>query len=58
MEKNRITEEQIIGFLKQVSKTGHPSERERESDNAKLKRLLAEDHFDMHAPNNILGAKL
>ena len=31
--------------------------RELESENAKLKRLLAEAHLDMHALKSILGVK-
>ena len=31
--------------------------RELESENAKLKRLLAEAHLDMHALKNVLGVK-
>lgn len=31
--------------------------RELESDNAKLKRLLAEAHLDMHALKSVLGVK-
>ena len=31
--------------------------RELESENAKLKRLLAEAHLDMHALNSVLGVK-
>jgi len=31
--------------------------RELESENAKLKRLLAEAHLDMHALKNVLGIK-
>ena len=32
--------------------------RELESENAKLKRLLAEAHLDMHALKSVLGVKL
>ena len=77
MKKSRVTEEQIIGFLKQAE-AGMPIKelcrnggfsdatfykwrakfggmqvseaqrlRELESENAKLKRLLAEAHLDM-----------
>ncbi len=31
--------------------------RELEGDNAKLKRLLAEAHLDMHALKSVLGVK-
>lgn len=31
--------------------------RELEAENAKLKRLLAEAHLDMHALKSVLGAK-
>ena len=31
--------------------------RELESENAKLKRLLAEAHLDMHALKSVLGVK-
>ena len=87
MKKSRFTDEQIIGFLKQVengvavkelgrkagfsdatfykwrSKFGgmEASEaqrlRELEAENAKLKKLLAEAHLDMHALKSVLGVK-
>ncbi|SCC94247.1 transposase (fragment) [Thiomonas sp. X19] len=31
--------------------------RELEAENAKLKKLLAEAHLDMHAPGSVLGVK-
>jgi putative transposase len=31
--------------------------RELESENAKLKKLLAEAHLDMHALKSVLGVK-
>lgn len=31
--------------------------RELDSENAKLKRLLAEAHLDRHAPKSVLGVK-
>ena len=87
MKKNRFTEEQIIGFLRQaeagmpikeVCRGGGFSDatfykwrakfggmeaseaqrlRELEAENAKLKRLLAEAHLDMHALKSVLGVK-
>jgi putative transposase len=87
MKKSKYTEEQIIGFLKQVE-AGVPVKdlcrkggfsdatfykwrarfggmevadakklRELEQENAKLKRLLAEAHLDMHALKSVLGVK-
>lgn len=32
-------------------------QRELESENAKLKRLLAEAHLDIHALNDVFGVK-
>jgi putative transposase len=87
MRKSKYTEEQIIGFLKQVEaglpvkdvcRKGGFSEatfykwrskfggmevpdakrlRELEAENAKLKKLLAEAHLDMHALKSVLGVK-
>ncbi len=34
-----------------------PILRELESENAKLKKLLAEAHLDMHALKSVLGVK-
>lgn len=87
MRKSKYSEEQIIGFLKQVE-AGVPVKdvcrkggfsdatfykwrakyggmdvpdakrlRELEGENAKLKRLLAEAHLDMHALKSVLGVK-
>ena len=87
MKKNRYSEEQIIGFLKQAE-AGMPvkelcrkggfsdaafyrwrakyggmdvSEARRlkdlESENAKLKKLLAEAHLDIHALKGVFGVK-
>lgn len=87
MKKNRYSEEQIIGFLKQAE-AGIPvkelcrkggfsdaafyrwrakyggmdiSEARRlkdlESENAKLKKLLAEAHLDIHALKGVFGLK-
>ena len=87
MKKNRYSEEQIIGFLKQAE-AGMPvkelcrkggfsdaafyrwrakyggmdiSEARRlkglESENAKLKKLLAEAHLDIHALKGAFGVK-
>lgn len=87
MRKSKYSEEQIIGFLKQVE-AGVPVKdvcrkggfsdatfykwrakyggmdvpdakrlRELEVENAKLKRLLAEAHLDMHALKSVLGVK-
>jgi putative transposase len=87
MRTSRYSEEQIIGFLKQVE-AGVPVKdvcrkggfsdatfykwrakyggmdvpdarrlRELEGENAKLKRLLAEAHLDMHALKSVLGVK-
>jgi putative transposase len=87
MRKSKYTEEQIIGFLRQVeagvavkelcrkhgfsdasfykwrAKFGgmEVSEarrlKELESENGKLKRLLAEAHLDIHALKTVLGTK-
>jgi putative transposase len=87
MRTSKYSEEQIIGFLKQVE-AGIPVKdvcrkggfsdatfykwrakyggmdvpdarrlRELEGENAKLKRLLAEAHLDMHALKSVLGVK-
>ena len=87
MRVSKYSEEQIIGFLKQVE-AGLPVKdvcrkggfsdatfykwrakyggmdvpdarrlRELEGENAKLKRLLAEAHLDMHALKSVLGVK-
>ena len=87
MRTSKYSEEQIIGFLKQVD-AGVPVKdvcrkggfsdatfykwrakyggmdvpdarrlRELEGENAKLKRLLAEAHLDMHALKSVLGVK-
>lgn len=86
-KKSRFTEEQIIGFLKQVEtkmpikercRQGGFSDatfykwrakfsgmqamdakrlRELESENSKLKRLLAEAHLDIHALKDVFGVK-
>jgi len=87
MRTSKYSEEQIIGFLKQVE-AGMPVKdvcrkggfsdatfykwrakyggmdvpdarrlRELEGENAKLKRLLAEAHLDMHALKSVLGVK-
>lgn len=87
MRKSKYTEEQIIGFLRQVE-AGMPVKdlcrkhgfsdasfykwrakfggmdvsearrlKELESENGKLKRLLAEAHLDIHALNTVLGTK-
>ena len=87
MRTSKFSEEQIIGFLKQVE-AGVPVKdvcrkggfsdatfykwrakyggmdvpdarrlRELEGENAKLKRLLAEAHLDMHALKSVLGVK-
>jgi len=87
MRTSKYSEEQIIGFLKQVeagmpvaeicrkggfsdatfykwrSKFGGMEAsdakrlRELEAENAKLKKLLAEAHLDMHALKSVLGVK-
>lgn len=87
MRKSKYTEEQIIGFLRQVE-AGIPVKelcrkhgfsdasfykwrakfggmdvsearrlKELESENGKLKRLLAEAHLDIHALKTVLGTK-
>ncbi len=87
MRTSKYSEEQIIGFLKQVE-AGVPVKdvcrkggfsdatfykwrakfggmdvpdarrlRELEGENAKLKKLLAEAHLDMHALKSVLGVK-
>jgi putative transposase len=87
MRKSNYTEEQIIGFLRQVeagmavkdlcrkhgfsdasfykwrAKYGgmNVSEAKRlkelESENGKLKKLLAEAHLDIHALKSVFGPK-
>jgi putative transposase len=87
MRKSKYTEEQIIGFLRQVeagmavkdlcrkqgfsdasfykwrAKYGgmNVSEAKRlkelESENGKLKKLLAEAHLDIHALKSVFGTK-
>jgi putative transposase len=87
MRKSKYSEEQIIGFIKQVeagmslkelcrkhgfsdasfykwrSKYGGMSVPEArrlkdlEGENAKLKRLLAEAHLDIHALKTVLGGE-
>jgi putative transposase len=87
MKKSRFTDEQIIGFLRQVEagmpikelcRSGGFSDatfykwrakyggmqasddgklRELESENAKLKKLLAEAHLDIHALKGVFGVK-
>jgi putative transposase len=42
-------------FLHKLSVSGRL--RELESENAKLKRLLAAAHLDMHALKSVLGVK-
>ena len=87
MKKNRFTEVQIIGFLKQAD-AGMPVKelcrkggfsdatfykwrakyggmdasdakrlKELEGENAKLKKLLAEAHLDIHALKGVFGVK-
>ena len=85
--KKRFTDEQIIGFLRQVEAGMSVKElcrkhgfsdasfykwrakfggmdvsearrlKELESENGKLKRLLAEAHLDIHALKTVLGTK-
>ncbi len=87
MRKSKYTEEQIIGFLRQVEAGMSVKElcrkhgfsdasfykwrakfggmdvsearrlKELESENGKLKRLLAEAHLDIHALKTVLGTK-
>ena len=87
MRKSKYTEEQIIGFLRQVE-AGMPVKdlcrkhgfsdasfykwrakfggmdvseakrlKELESENSKLKKLLAEAHLDIHALKSVFGTK-
>ena len=87
MRKSKYTEEQIIGFLRQVE-AGMPVKdlcrkhgfsnasfykwrakyggmdvsearrlKELESENGKLKKLLAEAHLDIHALKSVFGTK-
>lgn len=87
MRKSKYTEEQIIGFLRQVD-AGMPVKdlcrkhgfsdasfykwrakyggmdvsearrlKELESENGKLKKLLAEAHLDIHALKSVFGTK-
>lgn len=87
MKKSRYSEEQIIGFIKQVEAGMAVAElcrkhgfsdasfykwrakfggmdvseakrlRELEGENAKLKKLLAEAHLDIHALKSVFGVK-
>ena len=87
MKKSRFSEEQIIGFIKQVEAGMPVAElcrkhgfsdasfykwrakfggmdvsdarklRELESENAKLKKLLAEAHLDIHALKSVFVVK-
>jgi putative transposase len=87
MRKSKYTEEQIIGFLRQVE-AGMPVKdlcrkhgfsdasfykwrakfggmdvsearrlKELESENGRLKKLLAEAHLDIHALKSVFGTK-
>jgi putative transposase len=87
MRNSKYTEEQIIGFLRQVE-AGMPVKdlcrkhgfsdasfykwrakyggmdvsevrrlKELESENGKLKKLLAEAHLDIHALKSVFGTK-
>ena len=87
IRKSKYTEEQIIGFLRQVE-AGMPVKdlcrkhgfsdasfykwrakyggmniseakrlKELESENGKLKKLLAEAHLDIHALKSVFGTK-
>ena len=87
MRKSKYTEEQIIGFLRQVE-AGMPVKdlcrkhgfsdasfykwrgkyggmnvseakrlKELDSENGKLKKLLAEAHLDIHALKSVFGTK-
>jgi putative transposase len=87
MKRNRFTEEQIIGFLRQAE-AGMPVKelcrkegfsdatfykwrakfggmeasdakrlRDLETENGRLKKLLAEAHLDMQALKGVLGVK-
>ena len=87
MRKSKYTEEQIIGFLRQVE-AGMPVKdlcrkhgfsdasfykwrakyggmnvsearrlKELESENGKLKKLLAEAHLDIHVLKSVFGTK-
>jgi putative transposase len=87
MRKSKYTQEQIIGFLRQVE-AGMPVKdlcrkhgfsdasfykwrakyggmdvseakrlKELESENGKLKKLLAEAHLDIHALKSVFGTK-
>jgi putative transposase len=87
MKKSKYSEEQIIGYLKQVE-AGVPLKdmcrkvgiseatfynwrakfggmevteakrlKELEGENAKLKKLLAEAHLDIHALKTVFGTK-
>lgn len=87
MRQSKYTEEQIIGFLRQVE-AGMPVKdlcrkhgfsdasfykwrakyggmnvseakrlKELESENGKLKKLLAEAHLDIHALKSVFGTK-
>jgi len=87
MRKSKYTEEQIIGFLRQVEAGMAVTElcrkhgfsdasfykwrakyggmdvsearrlKELESENGKLKKLLAEAHLDIHALKSVFGTK-
>ena len=87
MKKSKYSEEQILGYLKQVEAGLSPKDlcrkigvsegtfynwrakfggmdvtdarrlKELEGENAKLKKLLAEAHLDIHALKTVFGTK-
>jgi putative transposase len=63
MKTTRFTNAQIIGFLKWRSKFGGMEAsdvsrlRDLESENNKLKRLLAEAQLDIRARKSVFGVK-
>jgi len=50
MKRSRFSEEQIIGILKDVKKL-----KSLEAENAKLKKLLAEQMMDVSTLKEMLG---
>ena len=61
MKKKRFSEEQIIAVLKEAEAGAKVAElrrlRELEAENAKLKRIVADQVLDISALKDLLGRK-